>query len=438
MRAERCALDLLLKPRIIGGMKRPSVGSQKKVTVENLVRLGPERLAEILVGVAETRADLKRRLRMELAAEQGPAVLTAEIDKRLNSLEASRGQITWRQRPAFIRDLDALRELIAVRLAALDVSAAIDRLWRFLDTAQQVGSRYRERRSELDDVFQRAAGDLGGMLCSAPPGPAAATLVERLTKYPSGWKAWLPALLAQAPRPVSEDALRFMAERRGAEPRWIPLIRQLADAAGDVDAFRATYPAEALLTPSVAAEVARRFLGADRIDEAGEVLRAAVPKPGPARRREPAPVDAAWESVWIDYLERAGRADEAQAVRWASFERTLSIERARAFIGQLADFDDVEAEASAFAVAAGYPDFATGLRFLMEWPSLVEAAGMIERRRDEVQARPEEAELWAAKLRRRHPRAALLLLRKAAEAAFRRRDFKTCDRLTAEAETIGL
>jgi len=111
---------------------------------------------------------------------------------------------------------------------------------------------------------------------------------------------------------------------------------------------------------------------------------------------------------------------------------------ARAFIGQLADFDDVEAEASAFAVAAGYPDFATGLRFLMEWPSLVEAAGMIERRRDEVQARPEEAELWAAKLRRRHPRAAHLLLRKAAEAAFRRRDFKTCDRLTAEAETIGL
>jgi hypothetical protein len=92
------------------------------------VGLGAERLAEILVGVAETRADLKRRLRMELAAEQGPAALAAEIDKRLGSFATSRGKITWRQRPAFICDLDALRELITERLAPLDTSAAVERL----------------------------------------------------------------------------------------------------------------------------------------------------------------------------------------------------------------------------------------------------------------------------------------------------------------------
>ena len=101
-------------------MKRSNAGSQKKATVENLVGLGPERLAEILVGVAETRMDLKRRLRIELAAEQAPAALTAETDKRLSSFETSRGKITWRQRPAFLRDLDALRELIADRLGRLD------------------------------------------------------------------------------------------------------------------------------------------------------------------------------------------------------------------------------------------------------------------------------------------------------------------------------
>jgi hypothetical protein len=36
-------------------MTRPSPGSRKKVTAENLVVLRAERLAEILVNVAETR-----------------------------------------------------------------------------------------------------------------------------------------------------------------------------------------------------------------------------------------------------------------------------------------------------------------------------------------------------------------------------------------------
>jgi hypothetical protein len=216
-----------------------------------------------------------------------------------------------------------LRELIADRLAALDGPAAVDRLWRFMDTARQVGARYRERGSELDDLFERAAADLGGLLATGPAGPAAAALVDSVTKNPSGWKAWLPGLLARAPRPIAEDALRFMAERRGAVPGWITLVRQLADAAGDVDAFRATYTAEAMLEPAIAAELGQRLLAADRIDEAGDVLRAAAPKPSARPRRGVAAVDEVWESAWIDYLDHAGRLDEAQAVRWAAFERTL-------------------------------------------------------------------------------------------------------------------
>ncbi len=64
-------------------MAKPSLASQKKVTTQNLAALGAERLAEILVEVAETRTDLKRRLRMELAAGLGPVHLAPEIDKRL-------------------------------------------------------------------------------------------------------------------------------------------------------------------------------------------------------------------------------------------------------------------------------------------------------------------------------------------------------------------
>jgi hypothetical protein len=213
------------------------------------------------------------------------------------------------------------------------------------------------------------------------------------------------------------------------------LVRQMADAADDAEAFRATFTVEALRTPAVAAQVATRLLKADRVEEAGEVLRAAAPKTTPASRRR---IDFDWETAWIGYLAAAGLPEEAQAARWASFERTLSPARARAFIGELAGFEDVEAENRAFDVAANFADFEAGLRFLMEWPSLPAAARMIERRKDEVEAAPENAELWAAKLRRRQPKAAHLLLRRAAAAAFHRRDFKTCDRLAQEAETIAV
>jgi hypothetical protein len=137
-------------------------------------------------------------------------------------------------------------------------------------------------------------------------------------------------------------------------------------------------------------------------------------------------------------LERTGRGDEAQAARWGSFERTLSTTRLRAFTRLLADFEDVEAEGRAFAQAADHPDVQRALQFLMDWPALGEAARLIEARAAELAVSDEDAELWAMKLQGRYPAAAHTLLRRTAAAAFRRRDFAACDRLTAEADAIDL
>jgi hypothetical protein len=175
-------------------------------------------------------------------------------------------------------------------------------------------------------------------------------------------------------------------------------------------------------------------LSGGQVEAAGEVLRGAAPKP--ARSGRLSAPDFDWETTWIDYLEQSGDGAAAQAVRWASFERTLDVERARAFARRLDGFDDVEAESRAFACAAQYRDFGEGLRFLMAWPALPEASRMIQDRENDIAVDPGDAELWAAKLRRRYPAAAHVLLRRAAAAAFRRREFKVCDRLTQEAETI--
>lgn len=421
-------------------MKRPTVASLKKVTPENLARLGAERLAEILAGVAESRPELKRRLRMELAAEQGAEHLIVEIDRRLASLQASRSRVSWRQRAAFLRDLQGLRILIAGRLADLDSAAAADRLFVFLGLAARVRTRVRDREGDLAQVFSQAARDLARLVPTAAADRLAERLSEAVAADPAGWSHWLPLVLDGAPPALAEAALRRLSERADASASWMSSLRVLADAAGAVDAYRATYPVAALRTPEVAAEVGRRLLAADRIEEAGEVLRAVAPAHPTGRRfarRAPDP-DYGWETVWIDYLERAGQAEAAQAARWSSFERTLSAERAKAFAGRLSGFEDVEAADRALAYAAAHADFTAGLRLLIEWPALPEAAAMIRARPEEAGIAPELAELWAGRLRARFPDAAHLLLRKAAAAAFRRRNFAACDRLTAEAESIPL
>lgn len=108
----------------------------------------------------------------------------------------------------------------------------------------------------------------------------------------------------------------------------------------------------------------------------------------------------------------------------------------RDYIARLPDFEDVEAEHRAFALAARHQDANRGLAFLLDWPALREAADMIEARAEALTPSPEAVELWAARLRRRYPKAAHRLLRLGAARAFRSREYKLCDRLTEEAEAI--
>jgi hypothetical protein len=408
-------------------MKRATAASLKRVSAENLQRLGAERLADLLIDITAGRPELKRRLRMELAADQGAEHLAPEIDKRLTSLETSAGRISWRTRAAFLRDLEGLRALISERMAVLDKAAALERLWRFLATARRLADRVK-RDDELDVVLSNAAQDIGSLLGKVSPAAAAQDLADAIASNPRGWITWTPLVLAGAPAKLAAETLPLLQERAGSVAGLIPHIRGLADAAGDVDAFMATYSANALRAPANAAEAARRLLAAGRVEDAGALLRAA--------EYGPSGLDFDWETVWIAYLDRAGQADKAQAARWSAFERTLSAERLRDFTKRLADFDDVEAEQRAFEYAARYPGFRTGLRLLMDWPALSEAAQMIETRADDVNVTVDEAEAWATKLRRRQPRAANILLRKTSAAAFRRRDFKTADRLTREADSL--
>jgi hypothetical protein len=88
------------------------MASKKTLNLDKLAALDPERLAAILIELAAGNADIKRRLRLELAAQAGGGdALAAEVGKRLTALRIARSFVDWQKRREFLKDLDQQRRL---------------------------------------------------------------------------------------------------------------------------------------------------------------------------------------------------------------------------------------------------------------------------------------------------------------------------------------
>ena len=148
-------------------------GSRKTLTTANLAALGAERLAELLIDVAEGHAQIKRRLRLELAGEVGPGDLVAELAKRIDSVADSRARVHWRKHKEFVRELDMIRVLIAGRLTALDPALALPLMIGFVDLAEGVFTRTQDAKGEVEAVFDAAVDDVAAIASLALPDPRA-------------------------------------------------------------------------------------------------------------------------------------------------------------------------------------------------------------------------------------------------------------------------
>ncbi len=425
-------------------MTKRTGASAKRLSAANLEAMGGPALAALLIELAESQPALKRRLRMELAAEVGAADLAVEIDKRLATVAGSKAKVSWRKRPEFILDLDVLRRMTSRRLGALDPGLAIPRLWAFLDLSDGLAGRVKDPKGELEPVFADAAADLGTLAAQAPN--ARTDMVELvadiLVRGGAAWGERLQAALPAFGQPFSAALLAELRRRWAARPAVKPsprMIRAIADAAGDADAFIDTIPTNLRQDPTTAAAIAGRLIASGRVDEAVAVLKASDPRnrQRPFGARRDVGIEA-WQDAWIEALERSGQTEAAQAERWEAFERTLAPDHLRAFLKRLADFDDVVATDKAMETAARHTPFAEGLAFLMEWPSPHEAARMVLDRRDEIAADVESLAEWASRLEGRYPSAALLLVRAALTTVWRDPRLRDhAENLMHEAESLA-
>jgi hypothetical protein len=275
--------------------------SKKTVTLDNLLALGPERLAAILVDLAAGDAGIKRRLRLELAAQAGGGdAVATEIGKRLTALKKARSFVDWQKRRDFVKDLDGQRAMIADRVAQTRPDLALDLMWRFMDLAEPVFNRVDDSNGSVGDVFHTACDNLATIAVMARPDPA--SLADRvftaLSKNDYGLFDNLVQVIFPALGETGVARLRtrlseaLTSRPRGADKRdrhadaFRRALQALADSEGDVDAYIALIPVEDLERPYIGAAVGRRLLAAGRAKEALAALERAKPKQQPDRSRQ--------------------------------------------------------------------------------------------------------------------------------------------------------
>lgn len=394
--------------------KRPTT-AKKSVSAANLAALGTERLADLLIEAAAADPALKRRLRMELAAEVGAADLALEIDKRLLAVGGSRARVSWRKRPALLGEIRSLLRMIADRLASLDARLALDRMVAWFDLYPGLVVRVSDAKGELPLLFDAATAELARVATLAPTEDAGLVLGEALATRLDPWASWIGRGASGLDPVLARRLLAGLTHGPRPTGRLALVVRKLADRAGDLDAWIRSIPEADSRKPEVGAGIAHRLALGGRAAEARAALDASRLDPPPASRwgraqTAEAPPDA-WSAAEIVVLEAEGRRVEADEARWRRFERTLSVEDLRALLAGLPDFEDVVALDRAFELAAIHPDALRGLAFLMDWPALREASALILSRSGEIRGGHEAIPLWASRLSGRHPAAATLLIR---------------------------
>jgi len=407
-----------------------------------LEALGAERLADLLMKFTEGNAAAKHRLRLELATREGPDDLAREVRNRLMTIARSKSFVDWRGISSLADDLENQCRVIVESLGTVAPGPALDLLWRFMDLARSVFNRCDDSNGVVGSVFRGACTELGNLAQRVAGDPV--KLADRAfdAMFANGFGQFDHLIEVLAPalgdeglehlkrrmieasdqpvkRPADKDRVTIgwsssgpiyedeMAERMRKSTVNLAL-KDIADAQGDVDAFIGQYDEETRRVPRIAAEIGKRLLAAGRADEALTMIEGAEPR-RPDTWDWP---DFQWENVRIDTLEALGRTDDAQKVRWSCFERSLSSSHLKAYLKRLPDFDDLEAEERALAHAERYRDRLSALSFLVSWPALDRAAGLVIEHVEDLDGNNYEILTPAAEaLAAKYPLAASLVLR---------------------------
>lgn len=400
-------------------MQNDHMASKTTLSFKSLKALGAGPLAELLMEISKGDAATKRRLRMALAAKEGPQELAHQVRKRLREVARSGSYVDSARRKVLVTDLDNQLQAIVGDIANGSPADAHELMWQFLGLAGSIYERCDDSGGVLGNLFASAREQIGNIAKAAAPDPSG--LAERvfLALQDNGYGEYdgLIRELAPAMEAVGLEHLKSLfldlsseqpTTRSGGSWRELTVriaLQDIADAQGDVDGFIAQQSERGATMPGVAAEIAMRLLVAGRAEESLVALDA-VKLDGPHS------ISTQWESARVLVLEELGQSEEAQLMRWSAFERSLNAGFLRDYLKLLPNFDDVEAEDSALDFVLAHDNVHSALHFLVSWPALERAAKLVVARFEAIDGNFYELLSPAAdKLEMKHPLAATLLHR---------------------------
>ena len=395
----------------------------EELMVDQVERLGARRLAEIVVGHCHRDEGLHQTVRIALAASAPGDPLVKTLATEIDAIRAGRHFYGYRESHVPARELDRIRQGITQYLLPVQPLAAAELLGRLIRLDASVYERADDSDGVIGDAIGEAVTGCGRAWAAVPerdPKILAAEVFDLFTSDEYGARGEVITAFSEALGTSGLDELEHMVrERLDHAPAGKHDYRQralttalenIADARGDVDGYIA---ARCLAgTEDVAVkEIGERLLAAGRLEEAIHWLdRPDVPE---HKRGEIGPLK-------VDILDRLGRTEDAQAVRWSMFAASLSADVLDEYLGRLPEVVVAEARQRAIATACRHPDVHRSLHLLAEL-SAETAADLVYKHVGEISG---EA-YWvlrpvADRLTENHPVAAILLYRRMADAVLRR------------------
>jgi hypothetical protein len=397
----------------------PVLTGDEELTVEEVERLGARRLAEIVVKHCYRDEGLLQTVRIALAASASGDALVNTLAAEIDAVRVDRRFYGYRESSNLAHELDRIREGITLELLPVHPRAAAELLGRLIRLDGYVFERSDDSDGVIGDAVAAAVRDCGrawAAVAERNPKMLAAEVLDLFTTDEYGARGEVIIAFATALGPAGLDELEHLArERFGHRPvgklqYLASALENIADARGDVDGY---IEAQRLAGSEDAAvkEIAERLVAAGRLEDA---LHWAERTDVRTFERENI------ARLEVDILDRLGRTEDAQAVRWSIFATSLSPDILAEYLGRLPEVATGEARQRAIAAARGHRDLHRALQLLADLAPDV-AAELVQRRLGEIQGQVYFAlRPVADRLSETHPLAAILLYRKMADTVLRR------------------
>ena len=397
--------------------------------------LGADRLARILVDHAVHDPGLEQALRLALAAQGSDAELARSLAGEVDALSARRSRWIDGNDQDLAHGIDRIRAAATRDLLSRAPRAAADLHLRLIWLHPAITAQVRDSDGAVGSAVEDVVADFGLACAALPaadrrklPAEVAALLLADDTgvcrRLIHACKDGLgPDGLAELDR-LFRAGLDGVGLAGGAQHRRTCLdgLTEVADARDDVDAFIEVQELAKSGNRAVL-PIAERLVGAGRLDEALQRLEQAT---GGEHRT------GGLDDLRVEVLDRLGRVDDAQAVRWGVFLRTLSGTMLDAYLERVPAEVRPDVTEKAVTAAREHRDAYAALSLLSKLAPDA-AAGLVRRRLPELSGdvdivlRPASERLAVG-----HPLAAVLLRRQMADAALARARTQTYDRVVQD------